>query len=74
LENKVILPSWSTFDRQEAFNNFCSNFPKIAKQVNFNDREFDEWNKSEEPEKKLPAACEKLTAFQKILIIQVFKP
>lgn len=56
------------------FNNFCSNFPKLAKQVNFNDKEFEEWNKSEEPEKKLPSVCEKLTPFQKILVLQVFKP
>ncbi len=47
VENKVILPSWSTFDRQEMFNSFCLNFPKLAKQVNFNEKEFEVWNKSE---------------------------
>jgi hypothetical protein len=37
LENKVVLPQWANFDRQEAFNHFAAALPKLAKSINFND-------------------------------------
>ena len=35
LENKVVLPQWATFERQEVFNYFASTVPKLAKSINF---------------------------------------
>lgn len=49
LENKVVLPQWANFDRQESFNHFAAALPKLAKSINFNDGEFTAWAKSEEP-------------------------
>jgi dynein heavy chain 2, cytosolic len=49
LENKVVLPQWANFDRQEAFNHFTAALPKLAKSINFNDNEFAAWSKSDEP-------------------------
>lgn len=37
LENKVVLPQWANFDRQEVFNHFAAALPKLAKSINFND-------------------------------------
>jgi hypothetical protein len=74
LENKVVLPQWANFDRQESFNHFAAALPKLAKSINFNDGEFTNWVKSEDPEKSLPACCGKLTRFQRLLVIMVFRP
>jgi hypothetical protein len=49
LENKVVLPQWASFDRQEAFNYFASALPKLSKSISFNDQEFTSWSKAEEP-------------------------
>jgi dynein heavy chain 2, cytosolic len=74
LENKVVLPQWANFERQEAFNHFAVALPKLAKSVNFNDAEFAVWSKSDEPEKSLPSCCSKLTKFQRLLVVMVFRP
>ena len=74
LENKVVLPQWANFERQEVFNHFSVALPKLSKSINFNDAEFATWCKLEEPEKGLPNCCSKLPKFQKILIILVFRP
>ena len=70
----MILPNWASFDRQEAFNHFCVALPKIAKGINFNDAEFESWYKHPDPEKNYPSVCNKLTPFQRILVLMVFRP
>lgn len=48
--------------------------PKLTKSINFTDIAFESWFKSEEAIKDLPQSCLKLSKFQKILIVLVFKP
>ena len=70
----MVLPNWASFDRQQSFNYFCSALPKVAKAIKWSDDGFNAWNKCEDPEKSMPAACQKLTRFQKLLVILVFRP
>lgn len=47
LENKVVLPQWASFERQEAFNYLATTVPKLAKSINFSDSGWDSWIISE---------------------------
>ena len=46
LEDKVVLPNWASFDRQQPFNYFCSALPKVAKAIKWSDDGFNAWKKS----------------------------
>lgn len=74
LENKVVLPQWAGFERQEMFNYFATVVPKLAKSINFSENGWAEWAVSDDPEKAFPSSCSKLTKFQRALLIHVFRP
>jgi|JI6StandDraft_1071083.scaffolds.fasta_scaffold14890_6 dynein heavy chain 2 len=74
LENKVSLPKWAPFERKDIFNTFCTALTKLSNSINFNDKEFETWFADQSPEAALPASCRKLSSFQKVLLVQIFKP
>ena len=38
------MPKWAAVERKEIFSSFMTTFPKFASGINFNDREWDQWN------------------------------
>ena len=70
------MPRWASTDRKESFGIFASTFPKIvaAMQVD-NEALWRAWADSVQCEKEFPTQVRaKLTAFQRLLAVQVFRP
>lgn len=56
------------------FNTFCTALTKLSNSINFSDKEFETWYADHSPDAALPASCRKLSSFQKVLLVQIFKP
>eukprot|EP01022_Parablepharisma_sp_SALTPOND_P023029 TRINITY_DN475_c0_g1_i1.p1 TRINITY_DN475_c0_g1~~TRINITY_DN475_c0_g1_i1.p1 ORF type:complete len:3195 (-),score=434.63 TRINITY_DN475_c0_g1_i1:26360-35944(-) len=72
----INLPKWASVDRKEAFQIFVSTFPKIVASANVeNEGIWRAWGESVQCEKEFPTQVKaKLTAFQRLLFAQVFRP
>ena len=69
------LPSWAPQDRKENFQQFASMFPNLLHSISLSDKEWNNWFTSNDCEKNFPGQHkQKLTAFQRVLLIQVFRP
>lgn len=70
------LPRWLAQDRAEIYGMFCSTFAMLAQQLQLeNDGMWGSFGQSETPEQEFPQQVgQRLTAFQKCLLIQVLRP
>ena len=72
---EIDLPKWASPERNEIFLQFASTFPGIVQSFQFNSAEWATWASNAECEKTFPPAFKsKASAFQKVLVIQVFRP
>ncbi|EGR28544.1 hypothetical protein IMG5_173090 [Ichthyophthirius multifiliis] len=73
IESKQInTPKWASQYSKDLYASFVNSFQKLNSSINFNDKDWENWNSQIECEKHFPSSA-KLTAFQKVLIVQVFR-
>ncbi|CAD8135851.1 unnamed protein product [Paramecium octaurelia] len=63
------LPKWASQDRKEIF----GQLQNLKLNINFNSSDWEQWNNNQECEKNFPQSA-KLKPFQKVLIVQTFRP
>lgn len=75
LNSNAELPSWCPGDRRESYLHFLSLFPSLINLLQFNEKEWINWFNNNECEKNFPSLYKaKLSSFQKVLVVQVFRP
>lgn len=69
------LPSWSPSERKEQFIQFASTFANLTHALCFQEKDWANWYQTNDCEKNIPSQYRnKLTQFQRVLLIQVFRP
>lgn len=72
--NESHPPSWCPAISQEKYKIFSSNFPAMVSNLNFQAGGWREWLKSPNCESKFPQEADSISEFQKVLLIQIFRP
>ena len=75
-DSHLQLPIWATKDRKEIFAMFANTFSHLLPNLVFDNKGiWEQFMKSNYPERDFPAAVvSRVTAFQKCIIVQVFRP
>ncbi|KAL4440929.1 hypothetical protein ABPG74_009342 [Tetrahymena malaccensis] len=75
IESNLQIPKWANPECKDQYAVFVNSFGKLCNNINFNDREWEQWSKELQCERVFPQAyASKLTHFQKVLFVQVFRP
>ena len=76
VEAKAQFPKWATEDRREAFLIYASIFGRVVSQLSLDNKEtWAPWYADMACERNFPQITKgKLSSFQKVLLVQVFRP